>query len=160
MNLLSLSGNIIEYRSEPARGSYILARSIVVQDKQTFAIYGVPPGFECDGASIPWFLPETGACEAGGFGHDFAYRFGGIFKWDHDNVKWTWIRVTRAWADDFYAALCRAYGSNRAWSGTQWATLRIWPGTWSIWARHRRRGLVWAGLEPSNVYTAAEEGGS
>lgn len=160
MNLIPLSGNFIEYRSEPRRNAYVLARSIVVQDARTFAIYGIPPGFECDGASIPWFLPETGACEAGGFGHDFAYRFGGIYQWDHDLCKWLWREVSRSQADEFYAALCRAYGSNRAWSGTQWATLRIWPGTWLIWARHRRRGLKWEGLEPTTTNIPSERGGA
>lgn len=159
MNLLPLGGDLIEYRSEPRRNTYTLTRSIVVQDIKTGAIYGVPAGFECDGASIPWFLPETGACEAGGFGHDFAYRFGGVFLWDAVG-RWVFKRVTRAWADDFYAALCRAYGSARVWSGTQWATLRLWPGTWLIWARHRRRNLLWTGNAPSSTFIPASEGGA
>lgn len=160
MNLIPLGGDTIEYRSEPRRDTYTLTRSIVVQDTADGAIYGVPAGFECDGASIPWFLPETGACEAGGFVHDFAYRYGGVFWWFPASQIWVFRKVSRAWADDLYAAVCRAFGSNRAWSGTQWATLRVWPGTWLIWARHRRRNLLWTGAVPSSTFIPDEGGAS
>lgn len=150
MILETLSGKTIEYRYLAEKDVYTLSQSIVLRDEETGRIYGVPPGFECDGASVPWFLPETGACEAAGFVHDFAYRFGVIYQWKDD--RWQLCPVTRAAADELYRATCRAYGGNRAWAGTQWGFLRAWPGTMLIWARHRRRNRVWTGMTPSTVY--------
>lgn len=151
MTLTSLTGPTIQYASDPGRRRYRLLHSMVHQD-ETGAVYGIPAGFECDGATIPWFLPETGPCEAAGFGHDFAYRFGFVYRWDSEARLWTRKPITRAWADAYYAALCGAYDGNRAWAQTQRGALRIWPGTLLIWWRHRRAAKVWAGPEPTTAF--------
>lgn len=149
MTLHFISGSSIFYESIPEQGNYRLFKSIILQDERTGAIYGVPSGFLCDGASIPFILPETGPCEAGGFVHDFAYRFGFVYIFNTAESRWNKSQLTRAQADEFYRATCRAYGSHRLWAFVQWAFLRACPITWFYWHQRRRWALDWQGNAPT-----------
>lgn len=149
LKLRHLNGNSIAYESIPELDTYKLLRPVILQDDITGKIYGIPAGFQCDGASIPWFLPETGACEAAGFVHDFLYRIKFIYEWNVKEGKWEKRTVTRAIADEFYRSTCMAYGSVRIWAFVQWLTLRVVPLSVYYWWRAKRNEVVWDGADPS-----------
>ena len=148
MRLTPLLGMKLHITSIPERDAMVLERSMLLMDRDTGDIYGIPAPFECDGESIPAILPETAAGDAGGAAHDFPYRFGFVYVWNAKAGRWDKRQVSRAWADELYRATCIAYTGYTWWARAKWAALRYGGKALLVWMRHRKAGKVWPGPEP------------
>jgi hypothetical protein len=156
VKLIPLLGTKLSLDVDPITDEVELNRSMLLLDQDTGDIFGVPAGFRCDGESIPGFLPETAAGDAGGIPHDLCYRFGFIFLWQPaGGGYWAKQRVTREWADRLYRATCIAYSGWGWWARTKWAFLRYSGKPLLVWIGHRRANRVWAGGEPETPPWAA-----
>lgn len=155
MRLTPLLGTRLHLTSIPERDTLALEKSMILMDRDSGEITGIPATFECDGESIPPVLPETAAGDAGGVPHDFMYRFAFIYAWSPRAGAWVKRPVSRAWADAYYRAACIAYSGWSWWARTKWFMLRYSGTPLLIWNRHRKAAKVWPGPEPEMPPAAA-----
>jgi hypothetical protein len=155
VRLIPLLGMSLHITSIPERGTILLERSMLLLDRDTADVFGIPESFECDGESIPVILPETAAGDAAGVPHDFMYRFAFIYRWNPRGGRWEKFPVSRAWADEFYRATAIAYTGWTWWARVKWAVLRFSGVPFALWKRSRGMARVWPGPEPEVPPSAA-----